>query len=383
MPDVLFSSKIQNPFSLSIFFPTYNEESNISESVKKVEQVVQQLTHTYEIIIVDDGSTDSTALISDALATSNEKIKVIHHSSNQGYGASVWSGIQSAQYEYVFFTDADLQFDVRELVAFYRELPHHDIILGYRAERKDPLMRKVNAFCWNVLMRFLFGLNVKDIDCAFKLMKRELVYGLPMKTRGAMMSAELLIRLQRLGISFKEIPVTHLPRTKGSPTGARPSVIFRALKEAFQLFGSPFGETVRKQLGKFALVGLINTAIDIGLYFTMTRSGLYFAEHVFLAKSLSFLAGTVFSFTFNRLWTFQSQQTFTFSEVIKFYAVVGSALCINVTGLYVFHRLVGFPDTIAVIFATGASFLWNFIISKLWVFADTSQKKKYYTVIQS
>jgi glycosyltransferase involved in cell wall biosynthesis len=373
---------MKQPISISIFFPAYNEEANIEESVKKAEDVVSQITDTYELIIVNDGSSDATGDIADKLSLINDKVRVVHHNPNQGYGAALWSGIKAARYEYVFFTDADLQFDISELAILTHFVPHHDVVLGYRAPRKDPFMRLVNAFGWKVLMRFMFGLKVKDIDCAFKLMKRELVAGLPIKTRGAMMSAELLIRLQRLGVTFKEVPVTHLPRTRGSATGAKPEVILRALKEAWTMFTGVLGEHTRKEFGRFATVGVANTVIDIGLYTLMTRFVPFFAVALLLAKSLSFLAGTVFSFTFNRLWTFQNKHPFTWGEIMRFYATVGSALVINVASLYVFHTIMGVHDLAAVVLATGVSFVWNFVISKLWVFTNVPQRNYSYSIIK-
>jgi glycosyltransferase involved in cell wall biosynthesis len=229
------------PISLSIFFPAYNEEDNIAEAVRQAEEAVKGITDTYEIIIVDDGSKDKTGQIADSLAKENPHIKVIHHSPNQGYGGAVWSGIQAAKYEYVFFTDADLQFDVRELSKLIEFIPRYEVVLGYRAKRKDPFMRLLNAKGWNILNRLLFGLRVKDIDCAFKLFKRDVVKDLPVKSRGAMLSAEMLIRLERKGVIFREVPVTHLPRLKGSPTGAKPAVILRAFKEMMLVYNSDLG----------------------------------------------------------------------------------------------------------------------------------------------
>ncbi len=234
------------PLSLSILFPAYNEEANIEETICQAKAVAEKITTDYEIIVVNDGSKDLTADIVDLLAHNDSHIKVVHHSPNQGYGAAVWSGIQAAKGDYVFFTDADLQFDLSELTKLVEHVPAHDIVIGYRAKRMDPFIRLVNAKGWNVLNRILFGLKVKDIDCAFKLFKRDIVKDLPVQSRGAMLSAELLIRLQRQGIVFKEVPVTHLPRVAGSPTGAKLSVIFRAFKEMLKVFMGELGLGVRK-----------------------------------------------------------------------------------------------------------------------------------------
>ena len=223
-------------FSLSLFFPAYNEEANISETILKATRVAQSLSQAYEIIIVNDGSKDNTGTMAEQMAKQDSHIRVIHHSPNLGYGAALWSGIQAAKYDYIFFSDADLQFNLAELSKLVEHIPEYGAVLGYRAERKDPYMRLINAKCWNMLNRALFGLQVKDIDCAFKLFKTTLLKPLPIYSRGAMMSAEMLIHLQRQGVVFKEVPVTHLPRVAGSPTGAKPSVIFRALREMLSAY---------------------------------------------------------------------------------------------------------------------------------------------------
>ena len=226
---------MQKNHSLSIFFPAYNEEENIEESVRLAEAAARQLTWDYEIIVINDGSKDRTGEIAERMASENPRIRVVHHSPNRGYGEAVRSGIRAARKEYVFFTDADLQFDFSELSILWSYVPDCDMILGYRAKRRDPFMRLVNAKAWNLLNRTLFGLRVRDIDCAFKLMRRSVIADLPLISKGAMLSAELLIRVQRQGIAFKEVAVTHLPRQRGSQTGAKPAVIIRAFKEMIRV----------------------------------------------------------------------------------------------------------------------------------------------------
>ncbi len=224
--------------SISVFFPAYNEEKNITKTVELAHDVLARISQNYEIIIVNDGSKDATGTIANNLALKNARVRVVHHDKNLGYGAAVWSGIHSAKYDLVFFTDADLQFDLREIERLLVFIPEYRVVIGYRSPRRDPFMRLVNAWGWNSLVRLLFGLRVKDIDCAFKLFEKKLVADLPLKTRGATMSAELLIRLQRKGIAWKEVPVSHFPRSYGSPTGAKLSVICRAFRELFGLYWS-------------------------------------------------------------------------------------------------------------------------------------------------
>jgi glycosyltransferase involved in cell wall biosynthesis len=360
-----------NPLSLSVFFPAYNEEANIENSVREAEIVLKKLQVPYEIIIVNDGSKDGTAAISDRLAQENEHVKVVHHDPNQGYGAALWSGIQAAQYQYVFFTDADLQFDLSELSILMHFVPEYKIVLGYRAPRRDPFLRILNAKLWNFLNRFLFGLRVKDIDCAFKLMNRELVAALPLKTRGAMMSAEMLIRLQRQHIPFKEIPVSHFPRLEGEATGANPAVILRAFKEIFSLYKGRLGNVSRQQLTRFALIGVVNTIVDLALYFFLTRSFPLSAAHLLVTKTLTFGIGTIVSFFANRYWTFNKHTAIQMREVVTFYLTVGVGFLFNLLSLSLFLDAFHWHDVVAAIGATIITFIWNFLASKLWVYSET------------
>ncbi len=355
--------------SLSIFFPAYNEEENIETTVREALSVAAELTDAYEVIIINDGSKDQTGAIADQLVAENPAhVRVVHHQPNQGYGAAVWSGIQAAKYEYVFFTDADLQFELSELDRLVAEVPKHSVVIGYRAPRRDPLMRLLNAKGWNVLNRLLFGLKVRDIDCAFKLFDRELVANLPIRSRGAMMSAEMLIRLQRAGIIFKEVPVTHKPRQFGEATGAKPAVILRAFREMFQIYRTELGNPTILQIAKFGLVGVLNTALDLAAYFALTRTVPLASEYLLATKGFSFFLGTVSSFILNRAWTFQLEAKVKFAEVAKFYASVLSALILNVGATYVFYRLVGLSDLVAVLLATVVTFSWSFVLSRFWVF---------------
>ncbi len=355
--------------SLSVFFPAYNEEENIESTVEQATDVLSSLDIEYEIIVVNDGSSDRTGEIAERLSLTDPRIRVINHDPNQGYGAAVWSGIQAARYEYVFFTDADLQFDLREIPLLLEHVPEHDVVLGYRADRQDPFIRLVNAKGWNILNRLLFGLKVKDIDCAFKLFKTKLVQNLPIESRGAMMSAELLIRLKQKGVKFKEVPVTHLPRMYGEATGAKPAVILRAFRELFSMYTGDLGrETTRAQVVKFGMVGIANTVIDIGLYAVLTRSLTLFADNLVATKILTFFAGTIFSFVVNRRFTFGSEEGLSFSEIARFYSTVGLGVVINAASLHVLHNRLGMYDLSAVLVATVVTFVWGFVFSKFWVF---------------
>lgn len=221
--------------SLSIFFPAYNEEENVTESALQALKVASEITDDYEVIIVDDGSTDKTAKIIDELAKKYSHFRAIHHKINQGYGGAVWTGVTNCTKDLIFFTDVDLQFKIDELKKFIPYIKEYDAVIGYRAPRRDPFMRLVNAWGWKVMINFLFNLGVRDIDCAFKLFKKDIFQKVSVESRGAMISAEMLIRIKKGGFKVKELPVGHYPRKAGSPTGAKPAVIAKAFKELLKV----------------------------------------------------------------------------------------------------------------------------------------------------
>jgi glycosyltransferase involved in cell wall biosynthesis len=223
--------------SISVFFPCYNEQGNIARTTQRAIDVLQKLNSDYEVIIVDDGSSDTTGQIADEIAGQNNRVKVVHHPTNLGYGASLQSGFKAATKELVFYTDGDGQFNINELPSLLPLIKQYDIISCYRLNRQDNLIRKLNGWAWTKLVGFLFNMKIRDIDCAFKLYKREIFDNIQMSSRGALISAEILARAVRKGYTITQRPVHHYPRTAGVQTGAKPRVIFRAFKELFKLAG--------------------------------------------------------------------------------------------------------------------------------------------------
>lgn len=222
--------------SISIFFPAYNEEENVKEAVLAVESFLNNKASDFEIIIVNDGSKDKTKEIAENLAKSNSRVKVINHSQNFGYGRALISGFEAATKDLIFFTDCDLQFDLEEMEKLLEHIDEHDAVIGFRNPRRDPMMRIINAWGWKVLNRLLFGLKVKDIDCAFKLFRREAIEDIEIKSNGAMVSAEFLIKMKDKGAKIKEVPVSHYPRKKGSQSGAKLNVVLKAFKELIKFY---------------------------------------------------------------------------------------------------------------------------------------------------
>jgi glycosyltransferase involved in cell wall biosynthesis len=367
---------MKQPITLSIFFPTYNEEENIQETIVRTIRVVEDSPYVsaYEIIIVNDGSTDRTEKIAEMLSQQYPTVRVVTHATNLGYGAALKTGIQEARMEYVFFTDADLQFDIVELQSLLIHINNYPVVIGYRAPRRDSAMRLLNAWGWNKLNRLLFGLKVQDIDCAFKMFKRNKVQPLQLQSKGAMISAETLIRLTREDVPIKEVPVSHLPRIAGSPTGAKPSVIVRAFNEMILLYRGELGLTTHKEAFKFMTVGVVNTLLDVVVYIFLTRETVIFSHHLTVAKFLSFLVGTVSSLTLNRSWTFGLRTRLSWSEVVRFYAMTSISLTLNVA---IMNFLVGFGmyDLLALAITTLFTFIAGFTLSRVWVFKRREQKR--------
>lgn len=360
------------PLRLSVFFPVYNEKENLPTTVAQTLAALRAspFIDDFEIIVVDDGSTDGSAELADALSRDESRIRVIHHPQNKGYGQALKTGIAAARMEYVFFTDADLQFDIIELNALLAHAEAHPVVIGYRAPRRDPAMRLLNAWAWNLLNRVLFGLHIRDIDCAFKVFRRELVQNLALESDGAMISAEILIRLTRQGIAVKQIPVSHLPRTAGAATGANLSVITRAFGEMLQLYRGELGlASVHQELFRFMAVGVVNTLIDLSLYYLLTRFTFLFSLHLVAAKFFSFLAGTISSLYLNRSWTFGLTSQITAQELFRFYSVVSLSIFIDVYLMALLVNL-GMYDLAAFVLTTASVFGVNFVLSKLWVFRE-------------
>ena len=222
--------------SLSVFFPCYNEQDNIRRVYESTAKVLGNLGVDYELILVDDGSTDHTPQIVDAIAAADPRVRVIHHPTNLGYGSALQSGFRAATRTLVFFTDGDGQFDLSELPPLLPLMQQHDIVSCFRLDRREGLNRKFNSWCWNRLVCLLFRMQIKDINCAFKLFKRQMFDDMELWSTGALINAEILARATRHGYSITQVGVHHFPRTCGRPTGAHPRVIFRAFRELVKLY---------------------------------------------------------------------------------------------------------------------------------------------------
>jgi len=229
------SAGVESKVSISVFFPCYNEQDNVARTVEAALAVLEKLNADFEVIIVDDGSSDATGRIADEIAGRNSNVLAVHHRRNLGYGAALQSGFKAATKKLVFYTDGDGQFDINEMPPLLPLMRQFDIVSCYRLNRQDNLLRKVNGFCWTKLVCLLFGLRVRDIDCAFKLYKREIFDNIELSSAGALIDAEILARAARKGYTITQRAVHHYPRAAGTQTGANLMVILRAFKELFKL----------------------------------------------------------------------------------------------------------------------------------------------------
>lgn len=226
--------------SLSVFFPAFNEEDIIAKTVESAAQAAARFAEDYEIIVVDDGSSDKTAQIVDEIAKRNPHVRVVRHEHNRGYGAALRTGFASASKELVFFSDADGQFDLQELPGLLSLLGRAPVVLGYRIRRSDPAHRLFIAKVYNLVVRAVFGLRVRDIDCAYKLFRRDVLKQVSLESNGAFISSELLIKLKRASIAMVERGVHHYPRTTGASKGATPKVILKTIRDVARLrMGKP------------------------------------------------------------------------------------------------------------------------------------------------
>ena len=222
---------------ISAFFPAHNEEANIVDLAKKTSKVLSEICEDYEVIIVNDGSKDRTKEVSENLAREDSHIRVLSHEVNRGYGAALKTGFYNSRFEWIFFTDGDGQFDVNEIKELVKYTDKADLITGYRIKRQDPFIRKINAFAWGTLVKLLFGFRVKDVDCAFKLIKKEIINKAQLESEGALISTELLAKATKMGYKIFEIGVHHYPRRAGTQTGAKIKVIVKAFIELFKFYG--------------------------------------------------------------------------------------------------------------------------------------------------
>lgn len=216
---------------ISAVMPAFNEEANLERSVQRLNDALSGRTLEYEIIVVNDGSRDGTAQVLARLAERHPALRVVTHAVNRGYGAALRSGFAAARHEWVFVMDSDNQFDPSDLELLLARAGAADIVAGCRKHRRDPLHRRLNAWAFFTLVTILFGRLASDVNCAFKLLRRDQLARMRLTSNGALINTELFVKGRRLGARVVEVPVPHYPRTAGKQTGANLRVVLRAFAE--------------------------------------------------------------------------------------------------------------------------------------------------------
>jgi glycosyltransferase involved in cell wall biosynthesis len=216
---------------ISIVIPAYNEEANLAHTVMSIHEVARKLDMPFEIIIVNDGSRDRTGAVACELVNRLLNVRLIEHYPNRGYGGALKAGFEAARKDLIAFYPGDGQFDFKQISSLLGAIRDADIVSGYRFDRQDPFIRRLNAFGWNTLVRLLFGYLCRDIDCGFKLFRREVLEHVNLVSDGAMIDTEFLAGAKARGFRIAEVPVIHLPREAGEATGANLRVILKAFRD--------------------------------------------------------------------------------------------------------------------------------------------------------
>ena len=207
----------EKPAGLSVFFPAYNDSGTIASMVIRAVQAASELTSDYEVIVVNDGSADSTPAIVDELARTYPRVRVVHHPKNRGYGGALQTGFRSATKEFIFYTDGDAQYDPAELADLWgRMSPDADLVNGYKISRSDPFHRIAIGRIYHHIVSLLFGLTVRDVDCDFRLMRRAIFEKIDLEKTSGVICLEMMKKITDAGFRIAEVPVHHYHRTHGT-----------------------------------------------------------------------------------------------------------------------------------------------------------------------
>ncbi len=361
---------------ISAFFPAYNEEGNIENTVLKANKVLEKMADKYEIIVVDDGSKDKTREIVRELSSKNNKIRLITHKKNSGYGSAVRSGFKNCKYEWIVFTASDGQFDFSELPNFIstQRKTGADLVIGYYRKRRVPFARKLNSAAWQFLIRVLLGLKVKDIDCGFKLIRKKVIDSMPLTSeRGAFISTEFLVKAKQNNFKMVEIPITHYPRKEGQATGADFKVIINSFKDLYQLKKKGLSP-VKRKFFLFCFVGITSTIISLIIFNLLLWLGLTFS----LSFILALLGGIICNFLMNRNIAFSAKGFPVKKQMWRYGIVYLMTRSVNFFVGLIMVYLLGegtLQANIAAMIGIAVGVPFSFLGSLLWAFKKETKRK--------
>lgn len=220
---------------VSLIVPAFNEELNLEQAVYDIVKSAEEFLEEYEVLIINDGSRDRTGEIAERLAGANERVRVIHHPFNVGYGGGQQTGLKHARYPWVMIIPADRQFDPQDIQKYLPYMDEADIIVGYRSDRGDPLFRRMNTLLLRVVMAVLFGVTLRDVNWV-KLMRKSMIQRFQIESKNIGVDAEVIVKAKHLGCRFREVRVQYLPRMAGQSKGDKLLNIAITLLELVRLF---------------------------------------------------------------------------------------------------------------------------------------------------
>jgi glycosyltransferase involved in cell wall biosynthesis len=360
---------------LSVFLPAYNEEENIAETISKTIKVLEECTETYELIIVDDGSKDKTGDVVNNLALLNNKIKLVSHEVNGGYGKALRTGFKSCKYEWIAFIDSDGQFNFEEFPNFInaQRETDADLVIGYYKERKVSLKRKISSKLWEFIVWILFGLKVRDIDCGFKLIRKEVIDSMNLDSeRGAFISTELLVKAKSRGYKIEEIPVTHYERKCGKATGADLKVILNSFKDLYKL---------KKKFLLFCFVGFTSAFISLIIFNILLKLSLTFNQSIIIGT----LSSAIYNFFMNRKLTFSATDIPVKKQIVKYAVIYSVAQGAQMLAGIITKNILGggtVMSNIAVMVGIAISIPISFLGSLLWTFKRKGEEIGVFKLIE-
>ncbi len=225
---------------LSVVLPAYNERENVVPMVEQALEVLPGLVRDFEVVLVDDGSRDDTAaLAADLVHEHHPRVRLLRHPQNRGYGAAIRTGFEHASFDLVFYTDSDRQFDLAELEYFLPMLADYDVVIGFRVYRYDTVLRSLVSWAYNRIVRVLFRVRVRDVDCAFKLFRREVLEKITIECENFFVDTELVAKARKWNFRIAEKGVRHYPRPAGETT-VQASDVQRTLREIARMWRSVY-----------------------------------------------------------------------------------------------------------------------------------------------